>query len=149
MTPYHHLLFATDLSDINKSMRDKVFALASLFKARLSVVHIVTSLSALSRNYSLTVGLQDEMEALGRQSLKEFCEPLQIPASDQIIKTGHPVHEVLSTIKETETDLLIVGRHGAGGFTHLLGSVTHRLLHKATCEILLIDGVKENPSAAL
>lgn len=139
MNPYHHLLFATDLSEINEQMREKVFSLASVFKARLSVVHVVTSSSALSRNYTLTVGLKEEMEHQAREALKTFCEPLEVPQSDQIIKTGHPVHEVLETIKEKDIDLLLVGRHGRSGFTHLLGSVSHRLLHLAPCELLLID----------
>jgi universal stress protein A len=144
MTPYHHLLFATDLSEINEKMRDKIFALASLFKARLTVVHVVTSFSALSRNYSLTVGLKEEMEGVARLALKEFCEPLQVPLSDQIIKTGHPVHAVVDTIKEKGIDLLLVGRNGESGFAHLLGSVSHRLLHFAPCELLLIDVKKTN-----
>lgn len=139
MTPYHHLLFATDLSEINEKMRHKVFALASIFKARLTVVHVVTSFSALSKNYTQSVGLKEEMEGAAKDALRTFCEPLQVPNNDQIIKTGNPVHEVLETINERDIDLLLVGRHGRSGFAHVLGSVSHRLLHQAPCELLLID----------
>lgn len=138
MPPYHHLLFATDLSEINEQMRDKVFELASIFKARLTVVHVVTSFTALSKNYTLSVGLKDEMEGIAKEALQTFCEPLQVPLNDQIIKSGHPVHEVLETIKERDIDLLLVGRHGRSGLAHVLGSVSHRLLHQAPCELLLI-----------
>lgn len=140
MSPYHHLLFATDLSPINHNMRDKVFELASLFKARLTVVHVMTSFNSLSRNYSLVVGLQDTLEKEAKKSLKHFCEPLKVPESDQIVKTGQPTTEIINTIKEKGIDLLLLGRYGESGMGHLLGSVSHRLIHRSPAEVLLING---------
>ncbi len=139
MQPYHHMLFATDLSPVNYKMRDKVLALASTFKSRLSVVHVVSSMSSLSRNYSLVVGLQETLEKEAQKHLKTFCAPLNIPEADQIVKTGQPVQEIIKTIKEKNIDLLLLGRYGNNGIGHLLGSVSHRLIHKTQTEILLIN----------
>ena len=139
MPPYHHLLFATDLSPINQDMRHKILELASLFKARLTVVHVITSISSLSRNYSLVVGLQETLEKEAKESLKKFCEPLKIPESDQIIKVGQPAVEIIETIKEKDIDLLLLGRYGESGIGHLIGSVSHRLIHRSPAEVLLIN----------
>lgn len=139
MKQYHHLLFATDLSDINQNMRDKVKNLVTIFEGRLFVVHVVTNLSALSRNHTHSIGLREELENSAKESLKSFCAPLDVPPEQQIIKVGQPAKEVLETVKEINCDLLILGRYGRGGIIHLLGSVSHRLLSSAPCELMLIN----------
>jgi len=138
MSTYHHVLFATDLSPINHEMRDRVSELASELKARLSVVHVLSSFSRISKNYSLVVGLQETLEKEARNALNSFCEPLQVPDNDQLIKVGQPVDQIIKTIDEEQVDLLILGRYGESGIGHLIGSVTHRLINKVKCEVLLI-----------
>lgn len=138
MSTFHHVLFATDLSPINHDMRDRVSELASELKARLSVVHVLNSFSRISKNYSLVVGLQETLENEARAALNDFCQPLQVPDNDQIIKIGPPVEQIQKTISEENVDLLILGRYGESGIGHLIGSVTHRLINKVRCEVLLI-----------
>ncbi len=139
MSDYETVLFATDLSDVNRNMRLKVQTLVDIFEAKLHVVHVVTNLSALSRSQTHSVGLKDELIDSAKESLAVFCKPLSIPDEQQIIKVGQPAKEVIETIKELKCQLLLLGRYGEGGILHLLGSVSHRLLSHAPCELMLIN----------
>lgn len=137
--PYKNILFATDLSEVTYKMRHKVNAIQKAFNAKLNVAYVMTSFSGILKSQAMTHGIQDELETEAKALLKNFCVPLNIPESQQLIKRGHTVHSILDIIKEHQIDLLIIGRHGESGIAHLIGSVSHRLLHVAPCEIMMID----------
>jgi nucleotide-binding universal stress UspA family protein len=56
---------------------------------------------------------------------------------DRIVAIGHPVSELVSAAKDA--DLIVVGRHGFGPVERLLaGSVSERVLHHASCSVLIV-----------
>ena len=55
------------------------------------------------------------------------------------VVSGTPAHELLSTAKAKDADLIVVGSRGAGGFTRLLmGSVSTQVSHHAHCPVVII-----------
>jgi nucleotide-binding universal stress UspA family protein len=46
-----------------------------------------------------------------------------------VIRTGHPVEEILKEARRSRADLLVVGSHGRSGIGSVMGGVTYGILH--------------------
>ena len=46
-----------------------------------------------------------------------------------VIRTGHPVEEILKEARRSKVDLLVMGSHGKSGIGSVMGSVTFAVLH--------------------
>jgi nucleotide-binding universal stress UspA family protein len=58
---------------------------------------------------------------------------------DILIDIGQPASHILGRAKSLPADMIVMGTHGTSGFQHLvLGSVTERVLRKATCPVLTV-----------
>lgn len=56
-----------------------------------------------------------------------------------VVREGPPGTAILQEASEAEADLIVMGSRGRGGVTRfLLGSVSHAVLHRATCPVLII-----------
>jgi len=76
---------------------------------------------------ALTRGVHEEAEGSGR-------EP--VPATSEALE-GHAADVLLGAV--AESDLLVVGSHGHGGFAGaLLGSVSHHVLSHARCPVVVV-----------
>lgn len=52
---------------------------------------------------------------------------------------GHPVDRIVSVAEAEQSDLVVMGSRGLGGFSRfLLGSVSDGVLHHAPCPVLII-----------
>jgi nucleotide-binding universal stress UspA family protein len=55
------------------------------------------------------------------------------------VDVGLPTRAILDRAATLPADLIVMGTHGAGGFEHmLLGSVTEKVLRRATCPVLTV-----------
>jgi nucleotide-binding universal stress UspA family protein len=58
---------------------------------------------------------------------------------EAMIREGSASSEILSQAADIKADLLVMGTHGRSGFERLLlGSVTEKVLRKATCPVLTV-----------
>ena len=58
---------------------------------------------------------------------------------DATVDVGEPAIGILRRASEWPADLIVMGTHGASGFERLvLGSVTEKVLRKATCPVLTV-----------
>jgi nucleotide-binding universal stress UspA family protein len=58
---------------------------------------------------------------------------------DTDLRDGSAVHEILAAAQDFESDVIVLGTHGRGGFERLvLGSVTEKVLRKAPCAVLTV-----------
>jgi nucleotide-binding universal stress UspA family protein len=46
-----------------------------------------------------------------------------------VIRTGHPVEEILKEARRSKADMLVMGSHGRSGIGSVMGSVTYGVLH--------------------
>jgi nucleotide-binding universal stress UspA family protein len=66
---------------------------------------------------------------------------------ETLVKSGDVAQQILSTIAEQETDLLIMGAHGRGPVGHyLIGSVAHKVLRNIEIPILTVGRVTRPPA---
>lgn len=58
---------------------------------------------------------------------------------DVLIDVGQPAGLILERAANLPADLVVMGTHGTSGFQHLLlGSVTEKVLRKATCPVSMV-----------
>ncbi|MEQ1908171.1 MAG: universal stress protein [Vicinamibacterales bacterium] len=61
------------------------------------------------------------------------------PGTPVTVDVGHPAAEILARAERDKSDLIVMGTHGASGFTRLvLGSVTEKVLRQAPCPVLTV-----------
>lgn len=66
------------------------------------------------------------------------AEQPQVEIEQRVVK-GHPAAALVEAARDA--DLLVVGSRGHGGFTGtLLGSVSHHVLHRARCPVVVVRG---------
>jgi nucleotide-binding universal stress UspA family protein len=71
-----------------------------------------------------------------------------LPDIELDVAVGDVVTEILRVATERRADLLVVGTHGLRGLDRLvLGSVTERLLRKASCLVLVVPPSATDPAA--
>src|SRR5258707_110280 len=64
----------------------------------------------------------------------------------RFVEFGETVEEILRHIRESGTDLVMMPTHGHGAFRRLLvGSITNKLLHDATCPVWTDAHIEEIP----
>ena len=73
--------------------------------------------------------LDEARQALGQSSIELYEELLE----------GPPTEAILKVAKIRQVDLIVVGSRGLGSIQEmLLGSVSHQVLHHATCPVLVV-----------
>ncbi len=73
-------------------------------------------------------------------------EQLPEPVHDQerTVRAGHPGEQILKTIADERTDLVVVGSRGHGMIEGMfVGSTTQTLLAHAPCSVLLVREPRE------
>jgi nucleotide-binding universal stress UspA family protein len=66
------------------------------------------------------------------EGAEKMCRDKGIP-SKKVIRSGHPVEEIIKEAEESKVDLIVVGSHGKNALeAALLGSVTFGVVHKDT-----------------
>jgi nucleotide-binding universal stress UspA family protein len=85
--------------------------------------------------------LEQGMESwLGNASAKT-AEQLSALAErvDSKVLYGHDREKIVERAKELDADLIIMGAKGRSGLSRLLlGSVSHYVLHRAACSVMIV-----------
>jgi nucleotide-binding universal stress UspA family protein len=80
----------------------------------------------------------DVMEGT-RRELKRLTEELQVLAAHIDVQEGMPVDRVVEYVSEHQADLLVVGRTGASGIEHSIGSFAMGCARKAPSNVLVVS----------
>jgi len=60
-----------------------------------------------------------------------------------LVRFGSPVEEILNAVEECGACLIVMATHGRTGLSHVfLGSVTEKILRKATCPVYVVRGTE-------
>lgn len=145
MSDFSTILWPTDFSDASRHALNHGIAIAKWYGARIVGLHVrqpaVVPVSALG-----TMGPVGELAGVQTASEVEFdvsacLEPARAAglATDARVDEGSPANGILKAANALPADLVVIGTHGTSGFEHLvLGSVTEKILRKATCPILTV-----------
>lgn len=128
----HRILCPSDFSETSAHAVDQAVALAARYKARIVAFHAMSPLSS-----TVEITAMDER----RDRLRTFFEPATKAgiALDVEVELGLPVNRILDRAVSLPADVIVMGTHGESGFEHfVLGSVTEKVLRKATCPVLSV-----------
>ncbi len=139
-----HVLCPIDFSDFSRHALDHAVAIAHLYEARVTVLHV--SSPAHEGMLLSTVGVPPLPTTRDRSHLiartKQFVEQeIGAVASVEIaVSEAEDVYrDILTNAGALHADLLVMGTHGRSGFDRLvLGSVTEKVLRKAPCPVLTV-----------
>jgi nucleotide-binding universal stress UspA family protein len=139
MAAVTHILFPFDFSKQSLEVVPFVRAMAGRFDAKLSVLSVVPPTWELPpEGMRPLVGdsprewvhaLQDRLD----RSLLDDLKGLRV---DRVADGGDPALRIAAFASTTQVDLIMMPTHGLGVFRRLLvGSVTSKVLHDATCPV--------------
>ncbi len=143
MREINRILCPVDLSDVSRHAIEHAAVLARWYQARITALHVRNPVVIPSADFT-AVGpvrfplTEDEIEE-ARAQVVACLEPARGLDTDVIVEHGQPVDRILERATALPADLIVIGTHGAGGFQHLvLGSITEKVLRKATCPVLTV-----------
>ena len=135
---FETILIPVDGSDTAKHAATVGREFAHRYDARLDVLHVFEGDSRLPGK-----GGDQDPNAQGQRILDEIAD---LTAGSNIVVDTHLVegkpHEAISEhATETDSDLIVMGRHGRSGVKErLLGTVTDRVLRQTSVPVLAVPG---------
>lgn len=137
MTRITHILCPVDFSESSRHALHYAAGLARQQGARLTVFHAYTTDRTLGLA-PLVLDAADRQRLMGM--MQRFTESLAdvAPVLD-VEEAGHAHQAILGLVDALRADLLVIGSHGRSGFERLfLGSVTEKVIRKASCPTMVV-----------
>jgi nucleotide-binding universal stress UspA family protein len=136
------ILCPTDFSDGSAHAIDQAVVIAGWYKARISALHVYSPMLLSVPGLEMSGRSEDATETVRlRNEVAAHCEAATSAGVglDILVDIGHPASHILDRAASLPADLIVMGTHGSSGFEHLvLGSVTEKVLRKATCPVLTV-----------
>jgi len=139
------ILCPVDFSDASAHAVAQAAALARWYGARITALHVDTAaearIEALPYAEVPARTLDPAEQERLQNRLATFCLAATAAglAVDARVIPGHPVAAILDEAASLPADLIVMGTHGVSGFRHLvLGSVTEKVLRRASCPVLTV-----------
>lgn len=142
MAVYDTLLVTTDLSAPAEAGLRHAAALHERLGSRLIVVFVIDDHlpPVLNAHATDPEALLEQHRAHAEQTLEQHVAK-HFPGLpvETVVRQGVVHKEIVSLAQEREVDLIVIGMHGHGFLGHALaGSTTERVLHHATCPVLVV-----------
>jgi nucleotide-binding universal stress UspA family protein len=134
------IVYATDGSDHARKALVYARDLAKLHNAKLFVVHVYSRVSDFLdyKEYDTILGHRSAVgEKIIEEAGKEF-EDAGLKFQTELLEG--PVAEAIMNVAETrDADLIVLGARGMSSLEGLLlGSVSQKVIHYATCPVLVV-----------
>jgi nucleotide-binding universal stress UspA family protein len=142
------ILVPTDGSKTAQKAATYAIGLAKQLHASIIIMCVVDKRFMVSRTVLVkpssryvTESIEDyQQESAERYTieLKKLCEK-KGTQSRTVIKSGHPVEEIVKEAEKSKVDLIVMGSHGQSALAAAtLGSVTYGVIHKDTTIPVLV-----------
>lgn len=141
------IVAGADLSAPSEQAVERAAALATLYQAKLILVHAVADDAPLSHlNNDVLQQLSEVSAAIHAEVAAMFAERMAALRSrgievELVSPVGPPGEQVAQVAKERHAELIVIGTHGNTGISRfLLGSVATAILRHASCDVLVSRG---------
>jgi nucleotide-binding universal stress UspA family protein len=152
MIEIRRILCPIDFSDYSRRALDHAVAIARWYGSTITVMHafspapVATYAPGAPGFESIVLAHADRDLLLAEMKLFIEMESTPEVPVEAIIREGSAAGEILNQAADLKADLLIMGTHGRSGFERLLlGSITEKVLRKATCPVLTVP--RRHPDA--
>lgn len=144
MRSFARILCPIDLSDASLHAFEHAALVARWYEAKITALHICNPLFIPSGEF--TVGRPTKPPQLTDDEIKEIREEVLTFVGahvrrdvDVVVESGSPWNQILLYAQSLSADLIVLGTHGLSGFEHvLLGSVTEKVVRRATCPVMTV-----------
>jgi len=136
------ILCPVDFSEASTHSIDQAIALAAWTHARITALHVYEPV------LMPVPGLPDPENRVSDAEIQRVRDRTAACFRDAaargigvdvLVEVGQPATHILDCAVGLPADVVVMGTHGARGFEHLLlGSVTEKVLRKATCAVLTV-----------
>ena len=139
------ILVATDFGEASDSALNYGRDLARTYGATLHVLHVAENLVARYANVealALLPQLQADIDEAARKRMAELVtdeDRTMLHAKPVVLAAFGTAEAIVEYAKAYNVDVIVMGTHGRGGFSHLLmGSVAERVVRTAPCPVLTV-----------
>jgi nucleotide-binding universal stress UspA family protein len=137
-----NILVPTDGSETARKAIKKTCELAKQTGADIILLSVIDrsafiawSIPSFASPTEVIEPVEDYLRQAAEAYLKEaekVCKKYRVK-SKKIIRSGHPVEEILKEARKSRADLIVIGSHGRSAIkSAVLGSVTFGVIHKDT-----------------
>ncbi len=138
------IVVGIDESEPSERGLRRAIELATAVKAELHVIHAVhipgTLLAVLNQVPADII----QLEQAQRDSVWEAAEPQLAEVSIAVKRvdlTGYPADALVEYAEGVGAEMIVIGSRNRGELAALfLGSTSHRILHLAHCDVLVVKG---------
>jgi nucleotide-binding universal stress UspA family protein len=133
-----HVLCPVDFSEISQHALDHAAAIARWYEARLTLLYVFANLPTMDLP-PLVLEDADRKRLMSDLRRMAAAVPRDVPVEFRVQEAPYVHEEILAQLGAMQADLLVIGTHGRSGFQRLfLGSVTEKVIRKATCPTLVV-----------
>ena len=136
---FSNILVAIDGSESAKKAFEKSIYLAQKCNSNLDLVHVIQC--ELGGDSATTFEIIEDLKNKAKKMLEEYkIQASKNSISIQITVTqGDPAQVIIELAKAKSYDLIIMGTRGRTAFQELLiGSVSQKVMHHASCPVLVV-----------
>ena len=137
---YKRILVAYDGSDGARAALKQGIALANALDAELACVLVEEHLPHYAASISEVKAAKEEIDEHFRALAKQARDLAGLGGIDMetIVRQGHEVETIVTTAKDGQFDLLVIGYHGHSViFGRIMGSTAQSIVRLAPCSVLL------------
>ena len=137
-----NILCPVDHSDCSKEALKYAVSFAMKDNSKLYLLHVI-DIRAFDESIDTMTPQIPDNETLKQLKTKLLdCIPEEIRDDmdvEALVVQGIPFAEIISTAREKEIDMIVIGSHGRTGIAHMmLGSVSEKVVRKAPCPVLIV-----------
>jgi universal stress protein A len=137
------ILVPIDFSPPSAKALDYAVAVARLFKAKLTLLHVVEPIATPAFvALSLPVMENDKLMEAAKGQLERTLKSAEVSRglmAKLLVRCGRSFHEIADAARTLKVDLIIISTHGFTGWKHaLVGSTTERVVRHAPCPVLVV-----------
>ncbi len=143
MGKYNNILVAYDGSELSKKALHVAAALLEgSTEGQLTIVTVWQFPNLGGDGAMLDIGrIMEELKNHGQLLLDEAADQVKDRAFpvNTVLLHGHPSTEIIDYAEQEKVDLIVMGNRGLNGVQRLfLGSVSHRVVQEAPCDVLVV-----------
>lgn len=136
---YSKILLAIDLGPQSLYIARRALAMAKLNQAECIFLHVIEPSITYVAKFNENEKKIEKHKVVAQKNLHAFCATLGECSLSQNVIVGAPQSDIMDFAYHQQCDLIIVGSHGVGGYTHFLGSTAQTIISEAYCDTLIIQ----------
>ncbi len=146
MQDIKRIVVPVDLAKNTDRIIEFAVYIGSKFSATLSLLHVARLYESYTEvewvGFPSVKRAEEEVRALAQTKMTELvanCSQKSPGCTGKVVQ-GDVVSEILEFAKAEKADMIVMGTHGTKGIDEiLLGSVTRRVVKKASCPVLTFN----------